>query len=108
MIRILILLVPFYLYGDSLKYLIEYATGNNELIISKDLSAKAKESELKSKESAFYPTIDVGAFYQRLDEASPIMPGTTYSAYAKISYDVYSGGKKSYSFKQKKDEHKAS
>lgn len=108
MIRILILLVPFYLYGDSLKSLIEYATGKNELIVSKELSVKAKASELKSKDSNFYPTVDLGGFYQRYDEASPIMPGTTYSAYAKISYDVYSGGKKSYALKQKRDEHEAS
>lgn len=108
MIRILILLVPFYLHGESLKSLIDYSVSKNELISSKELSAKAKASEVKSNESNFYPIIDVGAFYQRFDESSPIMPGTTYSGYTKISYDLYSGGKKSYTLKQKRDEHKAS
>ncbi len=106
--KLILLLLPLFLYGESLKSLLNYAENSNELIVSKSIMKESKKSELTSSESDYYPTVDVGGFYQRHDEASPIMPGTTYSAYATVGFDVYSGGKKSYTEKQKSDEHRAS
>ena len=106
--RLLLLTLPLFLYADSLKSLLEYAQNNNELIVSKSIMKDSKKSELKSSQNSYYPTIDVGAFYQRYDEVSPIMPGTTYSAYATVGFTVYEGGKTSYTIKQKRDEHRAS
>ena len=105
---LILLTLPLFLYADSLKSLLDYAQNNNELIVSKSIIQESKKSELKSSENNYYPTVDVGAFYQRYDEASPIMPGTTYSGYATVGFDVYSGGQKTYTIKQKRDEHKAS
>ena len=105
---LVLLALPLFLYADSLKSLLDYAQNNNELIVSKSIMKDSKNSELKSSQNNYYPTIDVGAFYQRYDEPSSIMPGTTYSGYATIGFDVYEGGKKSYTEKQKKDEHRAS
>jgi len=106
--KLVLLVLPFFLYAESLKSLLDYAQNNNELIVSKSILKESKRSELKSSENNYYPTVDVGAFYQRYDEANPIMPGTTYSAYATVGFDVYSGGQKSYTIKQKRDEHRAS
>ena len=106
--KLILLTLPLFLYAESLKSLLEYAQNNNELVVSKSITKESKKSEFKSSENNYYPTVDVGAFYQRYDEASPIMPGTTYSAYATVGFDVYSGGKKSYTLKQKRDEHRAS
>ena len=106
--KLILLVLPLFLYSESLKSLLDYAQNNNELIVSKRIMKDSKKSELKSSENNYYPTIDVGAFYQRYDEASSIMPGTTYSGYVTIGFDVYEGGKKSYTEKQKRDEHKAS
>lgn len=106
--KLILLILPFFLYAESLKSLLDYAENNNELIVSKSIVKESKRSELKSSENNYYPTLDIGAFYQRYDEASPIMPGTTYSGYATVSFDIYSGGQKSYTVKQKRDEHKAS
>lgn len=106
--KLILLLVPFFLYGESLKSLLDYAQNNNELIVSKSILKESKRNELKSSESNYYPTVDVGAYYERYDEANPILPGTTYSAYATVGFDLYSGGKKSYTVKQKRDEHRAS
>ncbi len=106
--KLILLLLPLFLYGESLKSLLNYAENSNELIVSKSIMKESKKSELTSSESDYYPTVDVGGFYQRHDEASPIAPGTTYSAYATVGFDVYSGGKKSYTEKQKSDEHRAS
>ena len=100
----LFLLLPLFVNADSLKSLLITAQQNNELISSKSITVYAKRSELKSSESDYYPTVDLGAYYQRSDEPNSIMPGTTYSAYAKVGFNVYSGGKKSYTQKQKSDE----
>lgn len=103
----LLLLVPIFVYAEGLKSLLEHAQKSNELILSKNISTQAKNSEVQSSESSYYPTLDLGGFYQRYDEASPFSPGTTYSGYAKVSFDVYDGGEKSYTLKQKKDEFSA-
>lgn len=106
--KLILLVIPFFVYAEGLKSLLEHAQNSNELIVSKSILADSKKSEVKSSESNYYPTVDVGAFYQRFDDASPMSPGTTYSGYAKIGLDVYSGGEKSYTLKQKKDELSAS
>jgi outer membrane protein len=102
------LVIPFLVYAEGLKSLLEHAQKSNELIVSKGLLADSKESEVKSSESDYYPTIDVGAFYQRDDEASPFSPTATYSGYATVGFDVYSGGKKSNTLKHKQGEHLSS
>ncbi len=106
--KYLILLLPILVYAESLKSLIEYATTKNELIVSKELTSKSRASSVKSSESELFPTVDLGAYYQRFDAANPILPGTTYSGYAKLGYDVYTGGKKTNTIKQRKNEYKSS
>jgi len=106
--KFFLLFFPLFLYAESLKSLIEFATNTNELISSKNLKVKAKKSEVTSSENELFPTIDVGAYYQRSDDPSPFMSGTTYSGYAKIGYDLYTGGKKSNVIKQKTNEFKSS
>ena len=107
MIRVFLILFPLLLNAESLKTLLEFATTNNELISAKSISKESKRSELKSSESDYYPTVDLGAYHKRSDDPSPIMPGTTYSAYAKVGFDVYDGGKRSYTVNQKQDEFSA-
>ncbi|MEA1955530.1 MAG: TolC family protein [Campylobacterota bacterium] len=102
--KLLFLFIPIFIYGDSLQELLEYSNKNNDLITSKNLTKKSKSLELESAKSASYPTLDVGAFYQSLEEKTLMMSGDTYSGYAKISYDIYDGGKKSSTIKQKQNE----
>ena len=104
----LLLIVPALMYGENLKSLLEYATQNSDLVVEKTLSQKAKVVELESKESAYYPTIDVGGFYQSVNEKTPMVAGDVYSAYAKISLDIYDGGKKSALVSQSEHEYKSS
>jgi outer membrane protein TolC len=93
--RILFLIMPLFIYGDSLRELIEIAESKNDLVIAKQLTQESKAKELDSKNSAYFPTLDLGGFYKRDDDASPFQPGSTYSGYAKLSYDIYDGGKRS-------------
>jgi len=106
--KLLCLVIPAIFYGDSLKELLNYANTNNNLIISKNLTQKAKQQEVESSKSAKFATIDIGGFYQNLNERTPNMAGDIYSGYAKISYDIYDGGKRSSLIKQKLDELRAS
>lgn len=106
--QLLLLVIPFLVYAEGLKSLLEHAQKSNELIVSKSLLVDSKKSEVESSKSDYYPTVDVGAFYQRYDEASPFSPATTYSGYATVGFDVYSGGKKSNTLKQKQEEHRSS
>ena len=108
MIKFIILIIPIFIYGESLKSLLDFAGKNSELVVSKTLVQKAKSIEVESYESAYYPTIDVGAFYQTLNEKTLMQSGDIYSGFAKISFDIYDGGKKSALLSQSKNEYKAS
>jgi len=102
--KLLFLLVPALLLSDDLKSMLEFAGQNNNIIKASKLSVDAKSKELESAKHNYYPTLDTGAFYQREDEPNPFSPGTVYAAYAKVGVDIYDGGKKSYTKKQKQDE----
>lgn len=106
--RLLILIIPVFIYGESLKSLLDFSTQNSDLVVSKTLTQKAKSINIEAKRSAYYPTIDVGAFYQTLQERTPMQAGDVYSGYAKIGFDIYDGGKKSSLLSQSENEYKAS
>ncbi|WP_373003599.1 TolC family protein [Sulfurimonas sp.] len=106
--KLILLIIPAFMYAESLKSLLDYATQNSDLVVSKTLTQKAKSSEVESRRSAYFPTIDVGAFYQSLDEKTPMQAGDVYSGFAKASFDIYDGGKKSALLDQSKNEYKAS
>jgi len=104
---LLLTIVPALLFGDTLKSLLDFAKENNNLLNAAKLSVTAKSKELQSAKSNYYPTLDANAFYKRDDAATPFQPGTAYGASAKLGFDIYDGGKKSYTEKQKESEHKA-
>ena len=105
---VFLFLLPMFVYGDSLGMLLEYATAHNELIVSKNITSQSKQSALQSSQSNYLPTVDIGGFYKRDDAPTPFQPGTTYSGYAKVGFDVYSGGRKEYDAKEKKDAFRSS
>jgi len=102
--RLLFLALPLLLNAESLKSLLQYAQANNELVVSQKYIEQSKQKELDSVDSSYYPTVDAGLFYQREDDATPFRPGTTYGASVKVGFDIYDGGKKSYTSKQKNSE----
>ncbi len=102
--KLLLIAIPAMIYAEGLQELLSFANFNNNLVVSKELTQKAKQSELGATKSLDKPIFDVGGYYQRLDERTPMMAGDIYSGYAKISYDIYDGGKKSSLIKQKNNE----
>jgi len=107
MIKILLIILPFVLNAQSLKSILEYATNNNQLVASKEFSQESKQKEVNSRESAYYPTLDIGAFYQSVDERDFMRAGDTYSGFAKLGFDIYDGGSKSALLEQKQNEYKS-
>lgn len=108
MIKLILVLFPLFVYAEDLKSLLEYAHKNSDLVVSKTLIQKSKAKDIESKQSAYYPTIDVGAAYQSLDEKTPSLAGDIYNGFAKISFDIYDGGNKSALLSKSKNEYKAS
>lgn len=96
----LFLIVPISIYADNLKSLVEFAMTNNNIVTSKSFTEKAKRLDLESVQNSYYPTIDIGGYYQRLDDKSNGIPGDVYSGYGKISFDLYDGNKKANLIKQ--------
>jgi len=103
----LLTILPVFLFADDLKSLLYFAKKNNNLVNASKIVLQAKDKELQSATSNYFPTLDVSAFYKRDDDPSPFLPGTTYGARAKIGFDIYDGGKKSYIKKQKESEKKS-
>jgi len=101
-IKFLFLILPALMYADNLKSILEFATTNNKIVNSNVLTQKAKQKDVESSQSAYYPTLDIGGSYQRLDDASPFASGTTYTGYAKVGADLYDGGRKSSTIRKNK------
>ncbi|MFK5937919.1 MAG: TolC family protein [Sulfurimonas sp.] len=99
-LKLLLLIAPLLVSGDNLKELIDFATIHNDLVIAKNYTLASKAKEVESKQSAYFPTVDIGGFYQRDDEASPFQAGDVYSGFAKVGLDIYDGGKKSSQIEQ--------
>ena len=93
---LLTLLAPAILLGRAygLRELIESAGSHNQLLKSSELKIEAKQKEVDAQESAFWPTLDIGASYGRNDPYSVIMPGDVMTGYAVLGFELYDGGRK--------------
>ncbi len=98
------LITPLSSQAQTLKELLELFSSNNNLIKSATYESKSKEQAMQAQKSTYYPTLDLGAFYQRLDDRTFLVPGDIYRGYAKLSLDVYDGGKRSATLSQKQKE----
>ena len=106
--NLFLLLVPAFLSAQNLHELIELAQKQNDFVLAKGYSKDAKAKELASQKAQYYPTVDLGGFYKRSDETSPLQAGDTYSAYAKVGLDIYDGGKRSWLVDEKQESLKSS
>lgn len=106
--RLILLLIPVFIYAEDLRTLIDFAKANNNLIQSNRYIEHSKSKQVDSKKSAYFPTVDVGAYYQSLNERTPTQAGDIYSGYATVGFDLYDGGRKSALVDAAKSEYKAS
>ena len=106
--KYLLLLLPALVCGDNLKTILDYAGKNNNLVQASKLIEDSRAQDIQTKENALYPSIDIGGNMQHLKELPTGQPGDIYSVYAKISYDIYDGGKKSSLVNSAKNDYKSS
>ena len=107
---LLLLIVPLFVFGKSygLRDFIDHANTHNDLIKSSLLKVSAKQKEIDAQESAYWPTLDIGANYNNSNPNSVVMPGETMTGYASVGLDLYDGGRKSALVKAKTFQHQAS
>lgn len=96
------------MFAESLKSILDSAHQNNNLVLSSKFAKEAKEKEVASKKSDYFPTIDIGASYKNTSDVTPFQISDIYSGYAKVELDVYDGGAKSSQLERSKDEFRAS
>jgi len=106
----MILFLPYAANANEvdLKTMLNSAMDYHPAIKSYTYKSMAKEEELESQKRAYFPTIDLGANYQKNDPVSIVTPGQTQSAYVVAGLDIYDGGKKSALVSSKKWDYKAS
>lgn len=104
------LALPLFVFAQSydLKTLINHANTHNGLIKAKELNIKAKQQEVNAAESAYWPTVDMGANHSYVSPATIVSPGQVSSAFATLGMELYDGGRKSAVLRGKYFEHEAS
>ncbi len=104
------LLLPLAVFSQSygLKSLIQHANTHNENIHAKALQSKAKMKEVDAQKSAYWPTVDAGASYSKVNPNTLVAPGQTTSGYISVGVDLYDGGRKNALKKAKEFEYEAS
>lgn len=104
------LVLPLFVFAQSydLKTLINHANTYNGLVKAKELNVKSKQKEVNAAESAYWPTLDVGANHSYVSPATIVSPGEVSSASAILGMELYDGGRKSAVLRGKHFEHEAS
>ncbi|MDM5270921.1 TolC family protein [Sulfurovum sp. zt1-1] len=103
-------LLPIWLTAQDygLKSLITHAHQNNPMIKATELNTQAKSKELEAAKSAFWPALDIGGSYSRVNPTTLVNPGEVTSGYATVSMELYDGGRKSAFTRAKRFEYSAS
>ncbi|MDQ1267924.1 MAG: outer membrane protein [Campylobacterota bacterium] len=104
----LLLLLPALIFADDLRSILDAAHQNNDLLLSSKFKKEAKEREVESKKSDFFPAVDIGASYQNTSDTTFFQIRDIYAGYGKIEMDIYDGGVKSSLLSQTKDEFRGS
>jgi len=92
----------------DLKTMLNSAMDYHPAIKSYTYKSMAKGEDLEAQKRAYFPTVDLGANYQKNDPVSIVTPGQTQSAYVIAGLDIYDGGKKSALVSSKKWDYQAS
>lgn len=105
---VFLLLLSVLIFADDLRSILDAAHQNNDLLLSSKFKKEAKEREVESKKSDFFPTVDIGASYQNTSDTTLFQIRDIYAGYGKIEMDIYDGGVKSSLLGQTKDEFRGS
>ncbi len=90
-------LLPLFAFSQSygLKTLIENANSKNGRIEAKAISIKAAKEGVGAAQSAYWPTVDVGANGTQATPTNIVSPGQSLTGFATANLNLYDGGRKS-------------
>ena len=93
---LMLVLIPGWLLGGSvgLRTLIEHARNHHGDILAKDLSLHAKAKSIEAQQSAYWPTLDIGASYRHTTPSTIVSPKEAVSGFLSAGVDLYDGGRK--------------
>ena len=95
--KVLLFLMPLLLSAQNLNELIELSM-KNSLIRSSSHELQSIKSEYESSKSSYKPDITIGANYSNANKETASAADSSISAYGKLSYMIYDGGKKRNTF----------
>jgi outer membrane protein TolC len=95
-IVLLSLWLPLSLFAQSygLKSFIAQAKRENGLIKAKEITIHAKGKKVEAARSAYWPTLDIGGNYSLVNPNYIVSPGQSGTAFARLSVELYDGGRK--------------
>jgi len=99
--KLFLLALPALLFAHDLRSLIEAAQHANHTLKAAAITTEAKQKELDSQKSSYYPTLDISAAYLSFDKVNPFQAGNTLNLYTKAGIDLYDGFRKRALVKQK-------
>lgn len=102
-------LLPLFAFSQSygLKTLIENANSKNARIEAKARSVQSAKEGVGAAQSAYWPTVDVGADATQASPTNIVTPGKTLTGFAVASLNLYDGGRKNALLGEKQFEYAA-
>jgi len=98
----IISILPHILNATTLKDIMQITLNNNTNIKAMNYNIASKKEILKSVKNTLSPTVNIGAYYNRLDlDVRSSQIGATTTGYLKFVVDLYDGGKNSSIKRQK-------
>ena len=88
-----LVVIPFTIYAQDLSKLVEESF-QNQLVNSSKYGVESVRDQYESVKNSYYPTVSVGATYNKTDEETASTPDNSTASWANINYVVYDGGKR--------------
>jgi len=86
-----LVVIPFTIYAQDLSKLVEESF-QNQLINSSKYGVESVKDQYESIQNTYFPTVSVGAYYNKVSEETSSAPDNTKAGWANINYVVYDGG----------------
>jgi len=88
-----LVVIPFTIYAQDLSKLVEESF-QNQLVNSSKYGVESVRDQYESVKNSYYPTVSIGANYNKTDEETASTPDNSTASWANINYVVYDGGKR--------------
>jgi outer membrane protein TolC len=88
-----LVVIPFTIYAQDLSKLVEESFQNQSINATR-YNVESIKDQYESIQNTYYPTVSVGATYNKTNEETATTPDNSTASWANINYVVYDGGKR--------------